>query len=71
MTLNQASRQLDAQMLDAVNHSGLPLRVIELQLLNLLHIVQEHLAKEEASEQQKEDEADGRHTEPVQIQPDR
>ena len=48
MTLNQASRELDAKLLDAVNYSGLPLR--ELQLLNLLHAVQDKLAQEEAGE---------------------
>lgn len=50
MTLNQASRELDAKLLDAVNYSGLPLRLVELQLLNLLHAVQDKLAQEEAGE---------------------
>lgn len=44
MTLNQASRELDAKLLDAVNYSGLPLRLVELQLLNLLHAVQDKLS---------------------------
>lgn len=50
MTLNQASRELDVKLLDAVNYSGLPLRLVELQLLNLLHAVQDKLAQEEAGE---------------------
>lgn len=50
-TFNQASRELDAKLLDAVNGSGLPLRMVELQLLNLLRAVQDKLAQEESSEQ--------------------
>lgn len=49
-TLNQASRKLDETLLAAVNGSGLPLRVVELQLLNLLHAVRERLHQEEAAE---------------------
>ena len=50
-TFNQASRELDAKLLDAVNGSGLPLRMVELQLLNLLRAVQDKLAQEESAEQ--------------------
>ena len=49
-TLNQASRQLDEALLAAVNGSGLPLRMVELQLLNLLHAVQDRLHQEETEE---------------------
>ena len=49
-TFNQASRELDAKLLDAVNGSGLPLRMVELQLLNLLRAVQDKLAQEESAE---------------------
>lgn len=49
-TLNQASRKLDETLLAAVNGSGLPLRVVELQLLNLLHAVRERLHQEETAE---------------------
>ena len=49
-TLNQASRELDEALLAAVNHSGLPLRMVELQVLNLLRAVQDKLAAEEAAE---------------------
>lgn len=50
MTLNQASRKLDSDLLDAVNGSGLPLRVVELQVINLLNAVQMRLRQEEALE---------------------
>lgn len=50
MTLNQASRKLDADLLAAVNGSGLPLRVVELQVINLLNAVQMRLRQEEALE---------------------
>ncbi len=49
-TLNQASRRLDDALLAAVNSSGLPLRMVELQVLNLLHAVQDRLHQEEAAE---------------------
>lgn len=49
-TLNQASRELDNALLAAVNGSGLPLRMVELQVLNLLRAVQDKLAAEEAAE---------------------
>lgn len=49
-TLNQASRELDEALLAAVNNSGLPLRMVELQLVNLLHAVQDKLRQEEAGE---------------------
>ena len=49
-TLNQASRWLDDALLGAVNSSGLPLRMVELQVLNLLHAVQDRLHQEEAAE---------------------
>lgn len=49
-TLNRASRQLDEILLAAVNGSGLPLRMVELQLLNLLHAVQDRLRREETAE---------------------
>lgn len=50
MTLNQASRKLDFDLLTAVNGSGLPLRVVELQVINLLNAVQMQLRQEEALE---------------------
>lgn len=50
MSLNRASRALDRRLLDAVNGCGLPLRMVELQVLNLLHAVQDRLAAEEAAE---------------------
>lgn len=50
MTLNQASRKLDSDLLTAVNGSGLPLRVVELQVINLLNAVQMRLRQEEALE---------------------
>lgn len=50
MTLNQASRKLDSDLLLAVNGSGLPLRVVELQIINLLNAVQMRLRQEEALE---------------------
>lgn len=50
MTLNQASRKLDADLLIAVNGSGLPLRVVELQIINLLNAVQMRLRQEEEKE---------------------
>ena len=49
-TLNQASRALDGALLAAVNGSGLPLRMVELQVLNLLRAVQDKLEQEEAAE---------------------
>ena len=49
-TLNQASRRLDEALLAAVNGSGLPLRMVELQLLNLLHAVQDRLHQEQTEE---------------------
>lgn len=49
-TLNQASRELDAKLLDAVNDSGLPLRMVELQIINLLNAVQAKLRQEETEE---------------------
>ncbi len=49
-TLNQASRELDRALLAAVNGSGLPLRMVELQVLNLLRAVQDKLEQEEAAE---------------------
>lgn len=49
-TLNQTSRALDRALLAAVNGSGLPLRMVELQVLNLLRAVQEKLEQEEAAE---------------------
>lgn len=49
-TLNQASRALDRALLAAVNGSGLPLRMVELQVLNLLRAVQDKLEQEEAAE---------------------
>lgn len=61
-TLNRASRKLDEELLNAVNGSGLPLRVVELQVLNLLHAVQDRLHQEETAEltaPQKEEDADG------------
>ena len=51
MTLNQASRKLDADLLAAVNGSGLPLRVVELQVINLLNAVQMRLRQEEEKEE--------------------
>lgn len=57
-TLNQASRELDKALLAAVNRSGLPLRMVELQVLNLLRAVQDKLAAEEAAER-KDGAADG------------
>lgn len=56
-TLNQASRELDAKLLDAVNNSGLPLRMVELQIINLLNAVQAKLRQEEAAEQEAHDDA--------------
>lgn len=50
MTLNQASRKLDADLLADVNGSGLPLRVVELQVINLLNAVQMRLRQEEEKE---------------------
>ena len=50
MTLNQASRKLDSDLLSAVNGSGLPLRVVELQVINLLNAVQLRLRQEEEKE---------------------
>ena len=50
MTLNQASRKLDSDLLLAVNGSGLPLRVVELQVINLLNAVQMRLRQEEEKE---------------------
>lgn len=50
MTLNQASKKLDTDLLLAVNSSGLPLRVVELQIINLLNAVQMRLRQEEALE---------------------
>lgn len=50
MTLNQASRKLDSDLLTAVNGSGLPLRVVELQIINLLNAVQMRLRQEEELE---------------------
>lgn len=49
-TLNRLSRALDQRLLEAVNNSSLPLRVVELQLLQLLNAVQEKLRAEEAAE---------------------
>ena len=49
-TLNQASGALDRALLAAVNGSGLPLRMVELQVLNLLRAVQDKLEQEEAAE---------------------
>ena len=49
-TLNQASRALDRALQAAVNGSGLPLRMVELQVLNLLRAVQDKLEQEEAAE---------------------
>ena len=57
-TFNQASRELDAKLLDAVNHSGLPLRMVELQLLNLLRAVQDKLAQEESAENKSVEDGD-------------
>ena len=51
MTLNQASRKLDADLLAAVNGSGLPLRVVELQVINLLNAIQLRLRQEEEKEE--------------------
>lgn len=51
MTLNQASRKLDSDLLLAVNGSGLPLRVVELQIINLLNAVQMRLRQEEEKEE--------------------
>lgn len=50
MTLNQASKKLDTDLLLAVNSSGLPLRVVELQVINLLNAVQLRLRQEEEME---------------------
>ena len=50
MTLNQASRKLDSDLLAAVNSSGLPLRVVELQVINLLNAIQLRLRQEEEKE---------------------
>ena len=55
MTLNQASRKLDSDLLTAVNGSGLPLRVVELQVINLLNAVQVRLRQEEAAEAAQEE----------------
>lgn len=49
-TLNQASRELDRALLATVNGSGLPLRMVELQVLTLLRAVQDKLKQEEAAE---------------------
>ena len=51
MTLNQASKKLDTDLLLAVNSSGLPLRVVELQIINLLNAVQMRLRQEEEKEE--------------------
>lgn len=51
MTLNQASRKLDSDLLLAVNGSGLPLRVVELQVINLLNAIQLRLRQEEEKEE--------------------
>ena len=50
MTLNQASKKLDTDLLLAVNSSGLPLRVVELQVINLLNAIQLRLRQEEEKE---------------------
>lgn len=50
MTFNQASKKLDAGLLLAVNSSGLPLRVVELQVINLLNAIQLRLRQEEEKE---------------------
>lgn len=50
MTLNQASKKLDTDLLSAVNSSGLPLRVVELQVINLLNAIQLRLRQEEEKE---------------------
>lgn len=50
MTLNQASRKLDSDLLRAVNGCGLPLRVVELQVINLLNAIQLRLRQEEEME---------------------
>lgn len=57
-TFNQASRELDTKLLDAVNGSGLPLRMVELQLLNLLRAVQDKLAQEESDENKSVEDGD-------------
>lgn len=51
MTLNQASRKLDSDLLTVVNGSGLPLRVVELQVINLLNAIQLRLRQEEEKEE--------------------
>lgn len=51
MTLNQASKKLDTDLLSAVNSSGLPLRVVELQVINLLNAIQLRLRQEEEKEE--------------------
>lgn len=50
MTLNQASKKLDTDLLLAVNSCGLPLRVVELQVINLLNAIQLRLRQEEEKE---------------------
>ena len=50
MTFNQASKKLDTDLLSAVNGCGLPLRVVELQVINLLNAIQLRLRQEEALE---------------------
>ncbi len=56
MTFNQASKKLDTDLLSAVNGCGLPLRVVELQVINLLNAIQMRLRQEE--EKEAADEAD-------------
>lgn len=51
MTFNQASKKLDTDLLSAVNSSGLPLRVVELQVINLLNAIQLRLRQEEEKEE--------------------
>ena len=51
MTLNQASKKLDTDLLLAVNSCGLPLRVVELQVINLLNAIQLRLRQEEEKEE--------------------
>ena len=50
MTFNQASKKLDTDLLSAVNGCGLPLRVVELQVINLLNAIQLRLRQEEEKE---------------------
>lgn len=51
MTFNQASKKLDTDLLSAVNGCGLPLRVVELQVINLLNAIQLRLRQEEEKEE--------------------